>query len=218
MNLDWLKLLDPYYHFDRWWEKNVGKGGAIKLLADLLFTVFLAVVIYTLMGVILHTPRPAVIVASSSMEPVFYPGDIVIVRGIDPAEISAPEVDLNLPYNFHVLPSQAGIRFVREGIELTGIEVNGMFFPVEDNGTVIVYYDDVRGRDIIHRVLLKIRTPHGYFFVTKGDNGETNPTADQDCILGRCVYPFLVSEEQVLGTPIFTIPRIGIIKLLLIPS
>lgn len=212
-----LRYLDPYYYFDRFWDKYVGIGGITKTLAELVYTLFLAYLIYFTAGLILHTPRPAVIVASSSMIPVYHPGDIVIVRGVSPNEINAPEVSLNIPYTDHVTPSQAGIRFLRHGIKLYAIEVNGKIVPLK-KGTIIVYRDDLNNRDIIHRVILKIKTPHGYYFVTKGDNEQTNPTADQDCILGYCVYPFLVSQDQVIGTPIFVIPRIGIIKLILTPS
>ncbi len=217
MDLKVLRYLDPFYYFDTFWDRYIGKKGWSKTIADVIYTLLVAYLLYLLLGALLHTSKPAVIVASSSMEPVFYPGDIVIVRGISPSQISAPEVYIDTNLNFHVLPQQVGIRFVRRGLKLLYIEVNGKKIPVERNGTIIVYFDDLHGRDIIHRVILKIRTPRGYLFVTKGDNERTNPTADQDCILGRCVYPFLVSGDQVIGTPLFVIPRIGIIKLILWP-
>ncbi len=217
MGLEKLRYLDPYYYFDVLWEKYVGTEGVLKTVAELVYTLFLAYLIYYAAGFLLHTPRPAVIVASSSMVPVYHPGDVVIVRGITPDEVNAPEVYLDIPYTDHVTPEQAGIHFLRHGIKLYALEVNGNVIPLE-KGTIVVYRDDLRGRDIIHRVILKIRTPHGYYFITKGDNDETNPTADQDCVLGYCVYPFLVSQDQVIGTPIFVIPRIGLIKLLLMPS
>ncbi len=217
MDLKKLRYLDPFYVFDRLWDKYVGKEGPIKWLADVIFTVLVAFALYTFLGVVLHTSKPAVIVASSSMVPTLYPGDIVIVRGIKPSLVQAPEIFIDTNLNYHVMPQQLGIRFVRKGIELKYLEVNGKTIPVEKNGTIIVYYDDLRNRDIIHRVILKVKTPSGYLFLTKGDNQGTNPTADQDCILGRCVYPFLVSDKQIIGEPLFVIPRIGMIKLILFP-
>ena len=217
MDLSKLRYLDPFYLFDLLWDRYVGLEGPVKWAADVVYTIFIAFLIYAFLGLLLHTPKPAVIVASSSMIPTLYPGDIVIVKGISPSQILAPEVCVDTNLNYHVLPDQIGLRFVRRGIKLEYLEINNQRIPVERNGTIVVYYDDLRGRDIIHRVILKIKTPKGYLLVTKGDNDETNPTADQDCLLGRCVYPFLVSGDQVIGEPLFVIPRIGIVKLWLFP-
>ncbi len=209
-----LKRLDPFYYFDRWWNKYVGVGGPIKLVADILFAIIFMSALYLVLSIILNTPRPIIIVASSSMEPILYPGDVVFIRGIDPTTVEVKEVEVNSSLNYRVTPADLNIRFVREGLHLKYIEVNGVVLS-PDRGPIVVYYDDIRGRDIIHRVILKIRAKDEYLFITKGDNDETNPTADQDCVLGRCVYPFLVSEKQILGTPFFVVPRIGIIKVLL---
>ena len=218
MDLGKLRYLDPYYYFDAFWERYVGEGGPTKTVGDILYTIILAVFLYYLLGVLLHTPRPIVIVASTSMVPTLHRGDIAVVMGIPPASVEAPEVYLDVNENFHVLPSDINIHFIREGIELREINVAGKVIPLERNGTIIVYHDDLQNRDIIHRAILKIKTPRGYLFLTKGDNDETNPTADQDCIGGMCVYPFLISQNQVLGTPILVIPRIGLIKLIFFPS
>ena len=212
-----LRYIDPFYLFDVFWERYVGLGGWVKTVADIIFTLFIAFLIYAFAGFLLGTSKPAVIVASSSMIPTLYPGDIVIVRGINPARVHAPEVYVNTTLNYHVLPQDLNIHFIRKGIELVSIRIGNKVIPVEKNGTIIVYHDDLKNRDIIHRVILKIKTPAGYFYVTKGDNDNTNPTADQDCVLGGCVYPFLVSQKQVIGTPVFVIPRIGMVKLMLFP-
>ena len=96
------------------------------------------------------------------------------------------------------------------------LEVGNKRIPIEKNGDIVVYFNDVQGRDIIHRVVLKIRAADGEYVITKGDNDETNPTVDQDCYLGVCTYPFPVPMDHVFGRVIFVIPRIGIIKLWLL--
>jgi len=179
-----------------------------KTLGDIIFGVLVALLLYALLGLALHTPRPIVVVASSSMEPLLHPGDVVLVRGVGEKEINVPTVYVEgVPRT----PQEAGIEFVRKGVRLVGFRVEGNFIPLQ-RGPVIVYFNRLKGVDIIHRAVLKIKSGGRTLYITKGDNPSTNPSADQDCYVG-CIYPYLVPQEDVLGVPFFVIPRIGLIKL-----
>ncbi len=212
-----LEKLDPFYWFDRAWFRYVGRPEsegekAVYFVAEVLYAVAVAYVIYLALGIVLHTSKPAVIVASQSMEPTLWPGDIVIVHGVSAKDIRAPTVEVNVPLYGKPL-SDTPIHLVHRGYAIVGFRVNGKFIPVERNGDIIVYYNDIYHVDIVHRAVLKIIAPDGVFFLTKGDNQQTNPTIDQDCELGPCIYLYPIPYRQVYGTAVFVIPRIGIIKL-----
>ena len=210
-----LEKLDPFYWFDRFWFRFVGEPSStgekiVYHAAEVFYAVIVAYAIYFVLGVILHTPKPAVIVASKSMEPTLWIGDIVLVYGAQ--SIHAPTVEVNVPLYGRPL-SDTPIRLVHEGYAIKGFEVDGTFIPIERNGDIIVYYNDIYHVDIVHRAVLKIIAPDGVFFLTKGDNQQTNPTIDQDCEFGPCIYLYPVPADQVYGRVFFRIPRIGIIKL-----
>ena len=212
-----LEKLDPFYWFDRFWFSQIGRPESLgeKIvyhLAELLYAVVVAYSIYVFLGVILTTSKPAVIVASQSMEPTLWPGDIALVQGVSPDSVRAPTVDINIPVHGKPL-SSTPIQLVRKGREITGFTVGGNLIPLEDTGDVIVYYNDVYRLDIVHRAVLKILAPDGVFFITKGDNRSTNPTVDQDCEMGTCIYLYPVPADNVYGRVLFAVPRIGILKL-----
>ncbi len=209
-----LEKLDPFYWFDRFWFRFVGKPSTtgekvVYHAAEVFYAVIVAYVIYMLLGVLFNTPKPAVIVASQSMVPTLQVGDIVLVRGGD---ISAPTVEVNVPLYGKPL-AETPIHLIHRGVAIAGFEVDGNYVPLERNGDIIVYYNDIYHVDIVHRAVLKIIAPDGVFFLTKGDNDATNPTIDQDCELGKCIYLYPIPEQQVYGKVFFRIPRIGIIKL-----
>lgn len=212
-----LEKLDPFYWFDRFWFSKIGKpeGLGEKIVyhvAEVFYAIIVAYAVYMLLGLVLHTSKPAVIVASQSMEPTLWPGDIALVYGVPADRIRAPVVEVNVPiYGKPIVDTP--IRLVHKGYAIVGFEVNGEFIPIERNGDIIVYYNDIYHVDIVHRAVLKILAPDGIFFLTKGDNQSTNPTIDQDCELGTCIYLYPIPANQVYGTVFFAIPRIGIIKL-----
>ncbi len=197
------RYLDPFYHFDRWWESNIGKGGWAKMIAEFLYAVIVAVVLYKLLSFLLGTPRPLVVVASSSMEPTLYPGDILLVVGVDPCEVNATTVEVNV--------TKHPLRPEDVNLVVAGTVPMVNWKPLPPRGEVIVYEDRIRGRDIVHRAILKVVTPKGCYLLTQGDNRRTNPLPDQ---FGG-IYPFLVSDE-VLGKPVLVIPRVGIVKVWLL--
>lgn len=212
-----LEKLDPFYWFDRFWFSRIGRPETLgeRLVyhaAEVLYAVIVAYAVYAFLGLVLHTPKPAVIVASQSMEPTLWPGDVALVIGVPPESIRAPTVELNEPLYGRPLPDTP-IHLVRRGRETKGFEVGGTFIPLERNGDIIVYHNDIYGVDIVHRAVLKVVAPDGIFFITKGDNQATNPTVDQDCETGTCIYLYPVPAKNVYGKVFFSIPRIGLIKL-----
>lgn len=209
-----LGKLDPFYWFDRLWFSLIGRPEGIPErivyhFAEVLYAVVVAFLAYSLLGFILNTPKPAVIVASQSMEPTLWPGDIAVVVGVPPL---APTVEINAPLQGKRLP-QTPIKILREGGRAVGFLINGERVPLERGGDILVYHNDFHGVDIIHRAVLRIVAPDGVFFLTKGDNERTNPTVDQDCEAGPCIYPYPVPADNVYGKVVFAVPRIGIIKL-----
>lgn len=203
-----LRYLDPWYHWD-----VVAKYFKVKNpITDLAFTFFAAFFIFYLMSLVLHSRRPIVAVISPSMIPDLPPGDAALVMGVDPREIRAPEV-----YYPGDLRRRYVLSLVSYDPKSMTLSFQGENFRIDRNGDIIVYYDDLCGRDIIHRVILKIRTPHGYFFLTKGDN---NPVPDFYCpdVVGcspACIYPYFIPEENVYGKIVLKIPFLGIPRYLL---
>ena len=217
-----LEKLDPFYWFDRFWFSQIGKpeGLGEKIvyhIAEMLYAVLVAYSLYVFLGVVLTTSKPAVIVASQSMEPTLWPGDIALVQGVPPDSVRAPVVDVNVPLRGKPL-SSTPVQIVRKGREIIGFNVDGNFIPLDATGDILVYYNDVYNLDIVHRAVLKILAPDGVFFITKGDNWSTNPTVDQDCDTGTCIYLYPVPSDNVYGRVLFAIPRIGILKLWLFGS
>ncbi len=215
-----LEKADPFYWFDRFWYSLFGKPRRLAQrvvyeIAQILYALVIAYLIYVFLGVLLGTSKPAVIVASQSMLPTLHVGDIAFVQGVRFDQIRAPEVEVNVPLRFRTLES-AGIQVVRKGLRAVALKVGKRTIPIEKNGDIVVYYNDIQGRDIIHRVVLKIRAADGEYLVTKGDNDKTNPTVDQDCYMGVCTYPFPVPMDHVFGRVVFVIPRLGIIKIWLL--
>jgi len=217
-----LEKIDPFYWFDRFWFSHLGKPQTLGektayFLGEVVYSIALAYIIYWSLAVILHTPKPAVIVASSSMVPHLHVGDIAIVQGVPPEEIRAPEANLDMNLMWKTLDEIGVIKpiYNDKGVAVK-LDVNGHIYPVEQNNDIIVYYNRVVNKDIIHRVVLKIHARDGWFFLTKGDNNKTNPTLDQDCHYGMCVYIYPIPAKDVYGRVIDVIPYIGIIKIWLL--
>ncbi|AHF81149.1 signal peptidase I [Thermococcus paralvinellae] len=62
---------------------------------DLAFIIISLIVVFAIhngLKIVLHTDSPLVIVVSGSMEPVFYRGDVVLLKGVKPEDIKIGDV------------------------------------------------------------------------------------------------------------------------------
>ncbi|AEC52121.1 signal peptidase subunit [Pyrococcus sp. NA2] len=63
-----------------------------KEIISTILIVLLTFAIYFGLRIALHTKTPLVVVVSGSMEPVFYRGDVVLLKGVKPEEIKVGDV------------------------------------------------------------------------------------------------------------------------------
>ncbi len=76
-------------------------------------------------------------------------------------------------------------------------------------GDIIVYYNRFKHIPVVHRVVGIEEIDGERYFITKGDNDLTNPLPDQD---PRAALAPPVSREDIRGKVIFTIPKVGLVK------
>ena len=173
-----LKWLDPFTYVDLHVMPRVNPNNnkTIEWLVYLVFAFIFAVALYAVLGLILWTKNPLVIVVSGSMEPNLHRGDVVMLRGLNPEEIKGETVSLNINPEGKSLSELAEIDYPNQTISFDGQSI-----PLNQSGDTIVYYSDLSGVQIIHRVVAKLDTPQGIYLLTKGDNPQTNQLIDQDC-------------------------------------
>ncbi len=196
-----------------------------------------ALIIFSIFSFLLGTNVPMIIVLSGSMEPVMYRGDVIVLQGIKTEQIQAEEVELNMPLERALLGSYAApycqgkpgsvktdIARCSEYISLLNskqidrqqfntkkIAFNDDFvIDVTTEGDIVVYYSDITGEQIIHRVVAKIKATDGTFLLTKGDS-INNPLIDQQAE----ITSYAIKAESIDGKSIFRIPLIGYAKLLI---
>lgn len=187
-----------------------------KLALEICVTLVVAVAAWFALCFALQTSSPLNVVTSCSMLPNLERGDFIILQGGD---VKAPQVVLSTPL------SQASAKYflsqcaaVTLGVGnngsngdvgdcVSGVEVNGVFFPSRNDNDIVVYDAGAHGL-IIHRVLAKIVATDGTYYLTKGDN---NRVVDQQP--GTGIYP--VPQDAVKGRVIGRIPFLGYFKLLL---
>lgn len=76
-----------------------------------------------------------------------------------------------------------------------------------DSGDIVVYRSPFKRIAVVHRVI-DVENHNGKrYFITKGDNDETNPLSDQE--VG--IAPPL-TEEDIKGEVVFSIPKVGLVK------
>ncbi|MFH1752535.1 MAG: hypothetical protein ABH821_06395 [archaeon] len=222
-----LKYLDPFYYVDVLLaivHPVKGKKTLTHEIVDgivyLFFAALFAWIIYSALGLAFGTTAPIVIVTSGSMEPVMFRGDLYFVSGVTAAQVIAPEInlpDLDLVNNrFEDLAVFQGNSIIIEGQEFNFSERGSGDIIIYD--TEMVYFNELVYKQIIHRVILKIKTNDGYFLITKGDNNGLN--VDQDCFdsdnngkMDYCISQFAVSDERIVGKAGFGVPLIGYVKL-----
>ncbi|MFH0906055.1 MAG: hypothetical protein V1824_01820 [archaeon] len=223
-------VIDPYTYLDLLLFKILGDAKDLKTkiiywIVYIAFSFLLAWTIYKLIGLILGTSMPMVVVVSGSMEPSFYRGDIIILKGIK--EIKADVITIDENIEAKNLSEYSASKFIKNKYNLEQIEyiefTNNQKIEIKDtlNNDVVVYNSNLNGRDIIHRAIAVIKTPYGKYVLTKGDNNMTNRTIDQDCKindLGQiygCLNMYAIKQTELKGKKIGKIPYLGYLKLFL---
>ncbi|MDP2666948.1 MAG: hypothetical protein Q8P05_05620 [Candidatus Diapherotrites archaeon] len=229
----WQKL-DPFTYVDDYVVPilNPWNNSIFNWIIYLLFSFFFAFAIYSIIGFLLQTATPLVIVVSGSMLPSMARGDVVVLQGISGVTVNAPLVVLDtVDVRQTSLEDLADFERVAGGDWKLTFKANNQTILVPSRGDtdILVYVSDHRGLEIIHRAIVKIKSGDDYFFLTKGDN---NPSLDQDCgkvesipIPGTaipqivtqkpCPSPYPIPEDKVNGKALFWIPYVGYVKLLL---
>ncbi len=220
-----LKWLDPFTYVDLYVMPKVNpKNNEVVAWAVYLVSAFVfAWIFYTVLGIALGTSSPMVIVLSGSMQPLYSRGDVIVMQGTDSAGLQGVEVHLDeqtlleTPLSSFAQPVYSNAGSVRriEGIQFS----SGQTIDITKQGSVVVYWSDLRKEPIIHRVVAKLHGADGCYVITKGDS-EMNTTVDQDCgkvIAGRpeknCIALYPVPVEKLQGKAVLQIPFVGCFKL-----
>src|SRR3989344_357360 len=93
-----LKYIDPFYYVDTYLVPKINPKNIewINWVIYFVSALFFAWLIYAILGALLATSSPMVIVVSGSMEPVLYRGDVVVMQGVSPENIKAEQTELNM--------------------------------------------------------------------------------------------------------------------------
>lgn len=188
-----------YRRFSREWLLHNAKEIAVSFAA--------AVAIWLALGFLLSTSAPLDVVTSCSMVPALQRGDLIVLQGVPPQAIIAPEINVSAMPTF--LPERGNCIFEINGGRMPSLctdaaLIDGKRIEANLSNDILIYDEPARGQ-IIHRVFAKLRSPGGYFFLTKGDN---NNAIDQEAAISP------VSEKRVKGRVLLRIPYIGYVKLL----
>ncbi len=193
-----------------------------KLGIEIGLTIAIAIAAWLGLCFFLQTSSPLNVVTSCSMLPNLQRGDFIILQGggVTTQEVVLPFSISKASAKYYIsncvwLPlggsqNAENAETAGSGTQfkcVSGVEVNGVYFPARNENDVVVYEAQPAEYGlIIHRVLAKINASDGVFYLTKGDN---NAAADQQSGIS------LVPESAVKGRVIGRIPFIGYFKLLL---
>ena len=167
-----------------------------------------AVVYFIILPVFLGSSTPLVVVSSCSEKPFLNIGDIVVVQGVDVANVTAQNVQTELNPEF----------FSFDGT----LKIGDQVFQKNSENDIVVYYANPSGLQIIHRVLVKINDK---YLMTMGDNNnvpdqlsmvlmKTGDSSQRVCFGENygCLST-LINDEMLVGKQVFAIPLIGHVKL-----
>ncbi len=226
--MDWdsfkkkLKWLDPFTYSDLLLDRLGFEDGLVRFGVEVVTAFISAWIVYALLGLLLGSSMPLVVVVSGSMEPVLHRGDVVILQGATNNPVKVQEIEFSGNLTDRAFSEFGAIKpFLNQqgNVAVYGVEINRQLIVFDQNGETVVYYSRFSQVPVIHRAVLKIHANDGVFLLTKGD---ANPTFDQDCgrvVLGRpeygCITPYPVLESEVVGKQLLKIPFIGYVKLLL---
>jgi len=133
-----------------------------------------------------RTDFPLLAVASGSMEPVFYRGDMIVVQGgLSFAELNAAPKDAQSPGEIIVFYDPR-------------YDTAPVYLPVAGTGT----------RLIVHRATSKVENDGTWYFQTWGDRNSS-----PDVWHGPETYDGKISERLVVGKVVGTAPWLGHIPL-----
>ncbi|MBU1930126.1 hypothetical protein KJ972_01340 [Candidatus Micrarchaeota archaeon] len=235
-----IKWIDPFTYSDLLLKKiNPSEHWSVKFGVELGTAFLSAFVLYTIVGLIMGSSMPLVIVVSGSMEPVLHRGDVVLLKGVQTIDdLKTQEVTINRNlkglgfWDFgHVnyypdpgaIPLNSNLPGQRTGRGVYSITIEDQNYRFQTDGDIIVYFSHMTGRmpeAIIHRAVLKIKALDGEYVLTKGD---ANPPFDQDCgrvITGIPEYPCItlypIPIEEIQGKSAGFVPLIGFVKLVLV--
>jgi signal peptidase I len=225
------KWLDPYIYLDLVIDKLFGKTNKknkfIINILYILYSVLLAYLLYTFIGLILGTSLPLATVVSGSMEPNFYRGDIVIVANAK--NIKAQIIDINENIKNKDIKDFSKMEFFPNSYGLNeiysitiGNETINLDDTIKNNNSVVIYKSNIYGKLIIHRVVLILNANDGTYVISKGDNHKTNRIIDEDCDLSPktliptkgCLNIYPINIKDLYGKKIGRIPYIGYLKLI----
>jgi len=198
---------------------------ALDISIYIIFSLILAFVVLQLLALILGGDEAMMIVVSPSMIDKLFIGDIVVLKGPNINALEIPfdgnlknkyiEGVFQLNHSEEIISTDKGL--VKK-ISIESLTLNDINYPVTKNGDIIVYQSDTSSRKIIHRAIFKLVADDGNFFITKGDNEETNFYFDQEKLYdgkgnsGR-ITNYLIPEDEVLSEYWFKIPKVGLIKI-----
>ncbi len=222
-----MKWLDPFTYVDLYVMPTVNpkESEAISWIVYLLSAFVFAWLIYTGLGVLLGTESPMMIVVSSSMQPLYGRGDIILLQGAKAELLDGIEVEVQLP-SLSETEFAAFAKPVYASNQSKTIEAilfdSGQKIPITKQGSVVVYWSEHMSEPIVHRVVAKLKAADGWYILTKGDS-LNNTTIDQDCgliINGRpekqCIEFYPVPLEKLQGKAFFHVPLLGCVKLWLL--
>jgi len=220
-----LKWLDPFTYVDLWVMPRVNpkENEIVSWVVYLVSAFVFAWLIYTGLGLLLGTGSPMMIVVSSSMEPLYHRGDIIILHGATAENIEAIPVQLGLALNERPFSDFAKAAYRPVSGEIQSIEFDsGASIPITKDGSILVYWSEHMKEPIVHRAVAKLSATDGVFLLTKGDS-VNNTTIDQDCgrVIGArpekpCIELYPVPIEKVQGKSVLWVPFFGCFKLWLL--
>jgi len=213
-----LKWFDPFTYVDMLLDKyNPSRNQLIDIPVYFISAFIFALIIYTVLGLLLGTQTPMVIVVSQSMEPTMYRGDVIVLTGVTAANVNAPAVNIPNSLDREGLSSFATADYPSKTLDF--FNDKSIVYSQIGDGDIIVYQSSLSPEAIIHRAIAKVHAEDGSYIITKGDN---NSRIDQDCgrvIAGNpsyaCISLYPVTDGEIDGKHLFRIPLIGYVKLLL---
>lgn len=227
-----LKWIDPFTYVDLFvipQVKKVSDSELLEFVVNVVFAFIFAAAIYAILGALLQTSTPLVIVYSASMEQTFFRGDVMTLAKVNPTDNFGEVVSLDRNIRNTAVADFASVQY--NGNQLSSIT----FFnsdstiakevPLKTEGSVVVYTAYPSGLPIIHRAIILIHALDGDFILTKGDNMQTNKTFDEDCgkittgsVFSQksCITLYPVPVDELAGKTVFMIPKVGCVKLWLV--